>query len=220
MKSVALLVCHAFFTELCPRCLELIVLFFEKCVFSSWQSQSELCFAHLAYRKRLLSRCHDLKNTNLTILIMMNRHSVLCITLRKCPLLIPAIAGWLSLCVPAQATSITTPAAVQVDTLNNLKVDHPATYKGGSAALLAEVSRNLKYTKKMIDDGVQGKVFVKFVVNEKGKVTDVAVAKSLSAEADAEAVRVVRLLGRFKPARHQGQKVPVIFYLPIGFSIR
>lgn len=151
---------------------------------------------------------------------MINRHSVLCITLRKCPLLISVIAGWLTLCVPAQATSKTTSDAVQVDTLDNHKVDHPATYRGGAAALLADVSSNLKYTKKMIDAGVQGKVLVRFIVDEKGKVTNVAVVKSLSAEADAEAARVVKQLGRFKPARHQGQKVPVTFYLPIGFNLK
>lgn len=150
----------------------------------------------------------------------MNRHSALSFVLRKCPLLIFAIVGWLMLCVPTQAASIATSAIVQADTLDNHKVDHPATYRGGAAALLADVSSNLKSSKKMIDAGVQGKVLVRFIVDEKGKVKNVAVVKSLSAEADAEAARVIKQLGRFKPARHQGQKVPVRFYLPVGFNIK
>lgn len=150
----------------------------------------------------------------------MNVYSFLSASLSKRLLIAWAIMGCSLTTIPMHAAMVTSPLAVQTDTLENNKVDQPAAYRGGPAALFADISSNLKYTKAMIDAGVQGKVMVRFVVNDKGKVTDVAVIKSLSAEADAEAARVVKQLGRFKPARHQGKKVPVLFYLPIGFTIK
>ncbi|HWB63529.1 MAG TPA: energy transducer TonB, partial [Chitinophagales bacterium] len=69
------------------------------------------------------------------------------------------------------------------------------------------------------DNEIEGKVLLRFVVDEQGKVTDVTVVKSVSPGLDAEAVRVVKMLPDFKPGKQQGRLVKVYYNLPIVFKL-
>ena len=103
---------------------------------------------------------------------------------------------------------------------DNAMVEVPATYPGGEQALFAYVNSHVKYPEIAIEQEVQGVCLLRFKVDKDGSVSDVRVKKSLSKECDAEAIRVVKTLKRFIPAKQQGHPVAVWFNLPVRFQIR
>jgi len=72
-------------------------------------------------------------------------------------------------------------------------------FPGGDDALMKFIKRNLRYPTSEVHKRIQGRTVIKFVIDKTGKVCDVTVARSLSAECDAEAVRVVKLMPNWKP---------------------
>jgi periplasmic protein TonB len=92
-------------------------------------------------------------------------------------------------------------------------------FKGGMKALQNFLERNLKYPNN--DVCVNGKVYIQFVVEKNGKITHPIILKSLSKEYDAEALRVVKLMPRWIPARDWSSKKPLKskFTIPIKFEI-
>lgn len=78
---------------------------------------------------------------------------------------------------------------------------------------------NMVYPRKAQRQKVSGRVVVKFVIDEEGRIDDVHVVNSVSPELDAEAVRVVANMPRWKPGRENGERVRVYFNLPIQFSL-
>ena len=69
------------------------------------------------------------------------------------------------------------------------------------------------------DNDIQGRVVVKFIVNEDGSVSDAQVKRSISQGLDKEALRVINMLPRFIPGRQQGKAVKVYFLLPVAFKL-
>ncbi len=82
------------------------------------------------------------------------------------------------------------------------------------------LSENLVYPKEAQDKGISGRVIVTFVVEEDGSLSDVQVAKSASPILDAEAVRVVRSMPKWKPAEDKGKKIAVRASLPVSFKLQ
>lgn len=103
--------------------------------------------------------------------------------------------------------------------IDNAYATIPATYKKGMPAFYAFISENIVYPKSLVNENIQGAVVVRFVVDTKGKVSDVWVIKSVHPEMDKEAMRVIKMLGKFTPAKLKGKKIPVYFTLPIKFRI-
>ncbi len=81
------------------------------------------------------------------------------------------------------------------------------------------VYQYLKYPEKALVDGTQGRVMVEFIVEKDGKVTNVKVAKSVSPELDAEAVKVVAASPKWKPGRMAGNKVRTSMIIPVEFRL-
>jgi len=69
------------------------------------------------------------------------------------------------------------------------------------------------------EKGIQGKVFVSFVIQEDGSLTDIAIVRSVHPMLDAEAIRVVQQMPKWKPGRSDGKAVRVSFTLPINFLL-
>jgi TonB family protein len=78
---------------------------------------------------------------------------------------------------------------------------------------------NIKYPEAAKKNGVQGKVFVTFVVKSDGTVSDVKVLRGVGAGCDEEAVRVVKLMPKWIPGEHRGTRVNVQYNLPIKFAL-
>lgn len=98
-------------------------------------------------------------------------------------------------------------------------VEQPPQFPGGEAALYKFIKEHLNYPQVAIDNNVQGKVIVQFVVTRTGQIGEVRVARSKDPDLDKEAVRVVRTLPKFQPGKQNGNAVNVWFTLPVTFQL-
>lgn len=89
----------------------------------------------------------------------------------------------------------------------------------GEKALMEYLLKNLKYPQSASINKVQGKVVVKFIVDESGIVRDAVVIKSVHPALDAEALRVVNHMPIWKPGISEGQPVSVFFTMPVVFKL-
>ena len=92
--------------------------------------------------------------------------------------------------------------------------------EGGLKAFYRFVSKNIRYPKKAMDLGIEGKVFISFVIDKDGSIQDVTVLKGIGFGCDDEAVRVVRQAPKWKPGRQGGIPVKVRQRLPIEFVLQ
>lgn len=101
-------------------------------------------------------------------------------------------------------------------------VEEMPEFPGGEGKLLQYLADNTKYPPIARDAGIQGIVYVKFVVNEKGQIEDdkIEVLRSVHPALDKEAIRVVKSMPDWKPGRQRGKPVNVYFNLPIRFTLR
>lgn len=106
-----------------------------------------------------------------------------------------------------------------VEIVEYVKVEIKPSFPGGDLALLKYISENTKYPEICRENGIQGKVFVEFVIGTDGKVTDVSIAKGVDKYLDEEAVRVVSSLPQWNPGKQRGKAVPVSYIIPIKFVL-
>ncbi|MFU8844779.1 MAG: TonB family protein [Bacteroidales bacterium] len=106
----------------------------------------------------------------------------------------------------------------QNDTIFNV-VDEMPLYPGGDEARIKFILDNINYPAEAKERGVTGRVFVTFVVEKDGSVTNVKVLRGIVGGFDEEAVRVVKQMPDWIPGRHNGETVRVRFNMPIQFSL-
>jgi len=90
-------------------------------------------------------------------------------------------------------------------------------FAGGQEALRKFMQKNLRYPSQALSNSVAGKVFVSFVVNTDGSISNVQVLKGLGFGLDEEAMRVVRKMPVWTPGRQNSHPVPVRYTMPITF---
>lgn len=98
------------------------------------------------------------------------------------------------------------------------KKDVDPIFPGGARALSKFLKENLVYPKNALLNGIEGVVQVAFVVNKDGKISEVKIINSVSAELDAEAIRAVSLMPDWKPGYYRGRIVRTRMKIPITFS--
>jgi TonB family protein len=98
-------------------------------------------------------------------------------------------------------------------------VEKMPMYPGGDDARIAFMIQNLKYPEQAKKNGIQGKVFVTFVVEVDGSITEVKVLRGIGGGCDEEAVRVIKLMPKWSPGMQEGKAVRVQFNLPIKFAL-
>ncbi|GAB3662694.1 energy transducer TonB [Hymenobacter agri] len=91
---------------------------------------------------------------------------------------------------------------------------------GGQLAIVAAIQKAVRYPAIALRNGVEGKVFVSFVVNPKGEVTDVKIVKGLGSGLDEETIRAINTLPRFIPGKQNGREVSVAFTVPVTYKIQ
>ena len=101
----------------------------------------------------------------------------------------------------------------------NVVEDMPA-FPGGMDAMIQFLSSNIQYPADAQKQKVDGRVLVNFVVEKDGSITEVKVIKPTFPSLDAEAVRVVKAMPKWKPGYQRGQAVRVQFTMPINFSLK
>lgn len=97
--------------------------------------------------------------------------------------------------------------------------DMPA-FPGGMEAMIQFISNNIQYPADAQKQKVDGRVLVNFVVEKDGSITEVKIIKPTFPSLDAEAVRVVKAMPKWKPGYQKGQAVRVQFTMPINFSLK
>ena len=99
-------------------------------------------------------------------------------------------------------------------------VEQMPEYPGGQAALFEYLSKNIKYPADAEKKKVEGKVFVTFVVDTDGKITDVSLMRKVFPSLDAEAIRVISAMPNWIPGKQKGQVVRVKYTVPIMFRLK
>jgi TonB family protein len=99
-------------------------------------------------------------------------------------------------------------------------VEQMPEFPGGLAAMMRYLSENIKYPPEAAKNNIEGRVVLQFVIDETGQVGDIQVARPVSEELDAEAVRVVKSMPKFEPGRIKGEPVAVWYTLPINFKLQ
>ena len=98
-------------------------------------------------------------------------------------------------------------------------VEQQPEFTGGYEAMAAFIKKNLKYPASARRMGVEGKVYVQFVVNKDGNITDVKTLRGISDDCDKEAERIVKAMPPWKAGKQNGKPVRVSFVLPIVFKL-
>ena len=98
-------------------------------------------------------------------------------------------------------------------------VEQQPVYPGGMSAFYQFVQKKLKYPSQARRMGIEGRVFVQFVVDKKGNITEVVAVRGIGAGCDVEAVRVIKSSPKWKAGKQRGKAVKVRMILPITFKL-
>ena len=99
-------------------------------------------------------------------------------------------------------------------------VESMPEFPGGEPALYKFLGENIKYPQMAKESGIQGRVFVTFVVERNGSVTDVRVLRGIGGGCDEEAIRVVQSMPTWTPGKQRGKSVRVQYNLPVKFTLQ
>ncbi|MBN1924937.1 MAG: TonB family protein [Prolixibacteraceae bacterium] len=99
-------------------------------------------------------------------------------------------------------------------------VEDMPEFPGGELALRKWIANNIKYPVIAAENGIQGKVYVQFVVDRDGSVSNARIARGVDPSLDQEALRVVNNLPKWKPGMQRGKPVRVSYTVPINFQLQ
>ncbi len=99
-------------------------------------------------------------------------------------------------------------------------VEQMPQFPGGDAELMKFLSKNIKYPTMAMENNIQGRVVVQFVVTKTGAIGEVKVIRSVDRDLDREAIRVCKSLPNFIPGKMNGQAVNVWYTLPVNFKLQ
>jgi protein TonB len=100
------------------------------------------------------------------------------------------------------------------------KVEKMPQYPGGDLALRKFIAQSVRYPVDAQKKGIQGKVFVTFVINRNGDIQRAEIARGVCPSLDAEALRVVKKMKGWIPGMQDGKKVNVSYTVPINFVLQ
>lgn len=99
-------------------------------------------------------------------------------------------------------------------------IEQMPTFPGGEESLLKYLSDNVRYPVIAQENGIQGRVIVRFVVTKNGDVERVEVVRSVDSSLDKEAIRVVKTMPKWIAGKQNGENVSVWFTLPVNFKLQ
>ena len=98
-------------------------------------------------------------------------------------------------------------------------VEEMPGFPGGEVKLMEFIAKNINYPKEAIEKGIEGRVFVGFIIDVDGSVTDVKLLRGIGGGCDEEAVRVVKSLPKWRPAKQNGVFSRVSYQIPVNFKL-
>ena len=123
--------------------------------------------------------------------------------------------------IPFEATNVDESAPLDANTDEVFKVvEVDPEFPGGEEALYKYLAENIKYPVMAKNNKVEGRVYITFVIEKDGNVSDAKVLRSVNEELDAEALRVINAMPKWKPGMQQGVPVRVQYNIPITFKLQ
>lgn len=102
---------------------------------------------------------------------------------------------------------------------NAATADRTAQYPGGEASMFKFLAENIKFPEELMKSGLSGRVVVRFTVEADGSLSNFEVIRSLSPEADAEALRVLKSMPQWEPAISNGKTVASTYVIPVSYKV-
>ena len=99
-------------------------------------------------------------------------------------------------------------------------VEEMPAFPGGEQKLMEYVGKNIKYPQIARETGIQGRVFIGFVVEPDGSVSNVKLLRGIGGGCDEEAMRVVKSMPKWKPGKQRGKAVRVSYQIPVFFKLQ
>jgi len=99
-------------------------------------------------------------------------------------------------------------------------VEKMPVFPGGELGLRKYIATHVKYPNIARENGIEGKIYIRFCVTSKGTVEKVSIARGVDPILDKEAIRVVKALPKWKPGEQRGKKVNVWYTVPINFQLQ
>lgn len=99
-------------------------------------------------------------------------------------------------------------------------VEEQAEFPGGLDSMYAYIVKNLKYPELAKEKGIEGRVFVQFVIEKDGSISNVKILRGIGGGCDEAAVEMVKNMPKWKPAKQRGKPVRCQFNLPIKFELQ
>ena len=93
-------------------------------------------------------------------------------------------------------------------------------FPGGEAALNAYLAKNINYPQMAVDNEIQGKVIVEFVVGKDGSIRDAKLVKGIGFGCNEEAVRVIKNMPKWQAGKQNGREVNVSYRVPVKFILK
>lgn len=117
-------------------------------------------------------------------------------------------------------TNVKEIAAPGIDTTIYNNVEKMPFFPGGEFKMYEFLAMNIRYPQRAREDGYSGTVYVRFVVEPDGTITNIEVAKGVGGGCSEEAVRVVKMMPKWIPGEAFGKKVRVTYTLPVNFRLQ
>ena len=108
---------------------------------------------------------------------------------------------------------------VSVDDEVFVIVEEQAEFPGGMEAMYAYIVKNLKYPEAAKEKGIEGRVFVQFVIEKDGSISNILVKRAIGGGCEEAAVEMIKNMPKWKPGKQRGKPVRVQFNLPIKFEL-
>ena len=108
---------------------------------------------------------------------------------------------------------------VSVDDEVFVVVEEQAEFPGGMDSMYAYIQKNLKYPEAAEEKGIQGRVFVQFVIEKDGSISNVKILRGIGGGCEEAAVEMVKNMPKWKPAKQRGKPVRYQYVLPIKFEL-
>lgn len=99
-------------------------------------------------------------------------------------------------------------------------VEEMPEFEGGQDSLITFIVKNTSYPIEAIEKKIEGRCFVQFTIDTDGNINDIKVIRGINPILDAEAIRVVESMPKWKPGKQEGKLVKVSYILPIVFKLK
>ena len=119
----------------------------------------------------------------------------------------------------AEVTEALPQVTADKDTAVMRTVEQIPEFPGGIVQFMKWLTRNLRYPPQAQQQKIQGKVVISFIVNKDGSISAPTIVKSVDPVLDSEAMRVVRMMPRWKPGMEKGKPCRTMFAIPINFVL-